>query len=532
MASEGEVHSHYDGSRQFLWLSEIIKLPIDQVNFIFSQVSCLVLALVLRYVLHPRYAGAGVRHLFSIASGLLIIFFCHGRDSFHLAILSIICYLILKYASPKFYHTLVLGVAMSYLSIVQLLRIRNCYGCFVLDITGPLMLLTQKVSSLAFSLHDGFARDEKELTPEQKKLVIRGFPSIVEYFSYIFHFQTILCGPLTFYPDYISFIEGRHYRQFIDESGLTLFDDPELVEPPYLSTVLKKLLGAFTFGVFFVTIGPWYTVQRLRDDEFVLQTSFLHKMWLLIMVTTVARFKYYHAWLAADAISNACGLGFNGYDVQARPKWNLISNVHIPKFEFAASFRGSMENWNKGTMRWLRYVVYERSPTQKTITTYLLSALWHGFYPGYYLCFGTAALVTIAARNVRRCFRYRFQNSLHKYMLYEFITFLVTKVAVAYIVFPFLLLELQASFRLYRHLYFYLHILCLFSIFFLPRIFTTERANQAERAKLDAKDKSSNKSSRRLATVEHDLVSDHVFVHSVTNNGGSSVVVNGKDKVL
>lgn len=46
-------------------------------------------------------------------------------------------------------------------------------------------------------------------------------------------------------------------------------------------------------------------------------------------------------------------------------------------------------------------VVYERAPKRfATVLTFALSAIWHGFYPGYYLTFATGALVTMAARKV------------------------------------------------------------------------------------------------------------------------------------
>jgi lysophospholipid acyltransferase 1/2 len=46
-------------------------------------------------------------------------------------------------------------------------------------------------------------------------------------------------------------------------------------------------------------------------------------------------------------------------------------------------------------------VVYDRViPKYGTILTFSLSALWHGFYPGYYLTFATGALNVMAARIV------------------------------------------------------------------------------------------------------------------------------------
>lgn len=45
-------------------------------------------------------------------------------------------------------------------------------------------------------------------------------------------------------------------------------------------------------------------------------------------------------------------------------------------------------------------VCYERCPIKPTAATFLLSAMWHGAYPGYYLTFVTGILVTLAARAV------------------------------------------------------------------------------------------------------------------------------------
>lgn len=38
--------------------------------------------------------------------------------------------------------------------------------------------------------------------------VIEKTPSPLEYFAYTLAFQTLMCGPVVFYSDYIHFIEG------------------------------------------------------------------------------------------------------------------------------------------------------------------------------------------------------------------------------------------------------------------------------------------------------------------------------------
>ena len=79
---------------------------------------------------------------------------------------------------------------------------------------------------------------------------------------------------------------------------------------------------------------------------------------------------------------------------------NTFLHLNNWLFQTALSLRESIEAWNKGTNRWLRMIVYERVEKNRTILTYALSALWHGFYPGYYLTFANGAFFTFVARTV------------------------------------------------------------------------------------------------------------------------------------
>lgn len=118
---------------------------------------------------------------------------------------------------------------------------------------------------------------------------------------------------------------------------------------------------------------------------------------------------------------------------------------------------------------WLRRVVYERVDKYPTVLTYSLSALWHGFYPGYYITFANGALFTFAARavswpidqtksilqcdyfplQVRRTIRDYFTGNAEMKLMYDFATFLTTKFVMAYITFTFVLLEFWPGLRLY-----------------------------------------------------------------------------------
>lgn len=62
--------------------------------------------------------------------------------------------------------------------------------------------------------------------------------------------------------------------------------------------------------------------------------------------------------------------------------------------------RDSINSWNMGTNRWLRSIIYDRLKKQRMVFTYALSALWHGFYPGYYFTFANGAYFTFVSRIV------------------------------------------------------------------------------------------------------------------------------------
>lgn len=101
---------------------------------------------------------------------------------------------------------------MGYLAFIHLKRLIYNYGAYNLDITGPLMVMVQRVSGVAFSLHDGLACDFDKLSPYRKQYVTKKKPTVLEYFGYLFQFQSILAGPNVLFKDYVQFIDGTNFK--------------------------------------------------------------------------------------------------------------------------------------------------------------------------------------------------------------------------------------------------------------------------------------------------------------------------------
>uniref|UniRef100_A0A182JQ34 Lysophospholipid acyltransferase 1 n=1 Tax=Anopheles christyi TaxID=43041 RepID=A0A182JQ34_9DIPT len=466
---------------------------MGHVNFLITQFLALILASTFRSYLHPSKVSASTRHAIGLVIGLFFGYFCFGQQAIHIAGLPAVCYVVIRTQNPLIVQRLVMVVALFYLSCIHLHRQYYDYGSYSLDITGPLMIITQKVTSLAFSIHDGFTREMKDLTQSQQQHAIRKLPSPLEFFSYTLHFQGLMAGPLVFYKDYIDFIEGCHIIKQTSASAKYDIEKKIVHEPSPVKAVVKKVIASLVCALIFVKFATIYPIKTMKDDGFLASTGFFYSLWYMMMATTVVRFKYYFAWLMADAICNNSGLGFNGYDERdgVTPRWDMLSNIQVLEFEFGTNFRNCINAWNSGTNRWLRMIVFERVPKRYgTVLTFSLSALWHGFYPGYYMTFATGALIVMAARIARKLFRPAFQGTASSRALYDVLTCLVTRVFMGYATFPFVLLEFKAGLRMYLNVFMCLHLVALTTVFILskyvPRGDEGGRAGARSRSKLKA----------------------------------------------
>ncbi|TTF11767.1 Membrane-bound O-acyltransferase domain-containing protein 2 [Bagarius yarrelli] len=454
------------GSNLLQPISEIINLPLDQVNrlhialivhirclvnFVACQLCALLSAFCFRLYLHPSKTSPFVRHVVATLLGFYFALFCFGWYALHFLVQSGITYGIMILAGVEHMHKYCLVFALAYLSFCQITRVYVFdYGMYSADFTGPMMVITQKITSMAFEIHDGMARKEEQLNQSQKLFAIRRMPSLLEYFSYNCNFMGILAGPTCSYNDYIAFIEGKPFRHREQESNGGLLGKTRLTDPSPNMVVVRKLATCFISLLVFLSVCKVFPVERNIDDDFIANTPFYAQVVYLYLSMLTTRPKYYFVWTLADAINNAAGFGFNGYDSDGVPRWDLISNLRIQNIEFATSFKVFLDNWNIQTAHWLKRVCYERCPYNPTAATFLLSAMWHGAYPGYYLTFLTGIVITLAARAVRHNVRPYFLHSPTHKQLYDVITWASTQIAICYTVVPFVLLSVGPSLKFYR----------------------------------------------------------------------------------
>lgn len=154
-------------------------------------------------------------------------------------------------------------IALTYLSVYHLHRAYVFKEAQTVDISAPLMILTQKMTSLAFAVHDGAMRRKRE--PQQSEehadshktaaseRYVEQRPTFTEFFSYTFHFSGVICGPLIFIDDYL-----RWTRELDDENDRKLF----------FSSLINPYFPEIEQSLFLENLMPNFGVLRPDFNSF------------------------------------------------------------------------------------------------------------------------------------------------------------------------------------------------------------------------------------------------------------------------
>ncbi|CAG8595100.1 11823_t:CDS:2 [Funneliformis mosseae] len=451
----------------------------DHLKVVFTLLASYPIAIIYKYL--PSRIPA-VKHLFSITISIIVLFYVFdlAKAFYTMVASSLISYLIMYYVRGAWGPKLVFLCSLGHLSVNHLYRQLNDISYDRYDTTGPQMVLVIKLTSFAFNVYDG-RRPINELTSYQRSKAIPSIPSILEFFGYIFFFGGFLVGPAFEFMDYRRFTNMEMFRIENNSTEPERKDiksqQDKLVNRHNNNNVKYHVPNGFisamsklSFGIFWilclVTIGNKYPFDWTLTEEFK-NISFLDKLLYIQLASFCARFKYYIVWLVAEGACILSGLGFNGYDEHGNAKWNRVSNVDIIAYETADNVKTLLEAWNMNTNKWLKNYVYLRvtPPGKKpsfvsTFTTFGISAIWHGFYPGYYLTFISGAFVQSIHRTLRRHIRPIFLTPRFKSLkpLYNFFGWLFTQTMIHYIILPFNILSLSDSLKVWESIYFSGHL--------------------------------------------------------------------------
>jgi lysophospholipid acyltransferase len=276
----------------------------------------------------------------------------------------------------------------------------------IIDITFSQMVMVMKLTAFCWNVADGVLPDD-QLSDLQKEKRLKKLPGLLDYTAYVLFFPALIAGPSFDYAD---------YQKWIDT---TMFDLPATTDPAKKPPVRKKrriprsatpALLTLSKGLLYIaiylilsTMFPWsFTLQ-----DGYMEYSFPRRVFFMHMMNVTARTKYYGTWAITEGACILAGLGYNGIEPSTgRVLWNRLQNVDAWGVELAQNARAYLDNWNMNTNKWLRNYIYLRvTPRGKkpgfraTMATFITSAFWHGFNPGYYLTFVLAGFLVSAARS-------------------------------------------------------------------------------------------------------------------------------------
>jgi len=315
--------------------------------------------------------------------------------------------------------------------------------------------------------------------------------TLLEYYGYVYFFSFFLAGPAIDMRQYLEFIDMSMFIEK-DKQGSKEKMNPTIPPGAYTAGFLS-FCYAWVWAIGVVVQG-YYPVDFCTTVAFG-QLPFIHRVVYHWFSTFCVRTQYYTAWLLAEGGNVSIGLGFSG--IRTRKSfsggeykvalWENASNVKALRVELSQNYREVTTSWNLGTENWLKRHIYARVKQSKkwqaydVYATYFVSAVWHGFYPGYYLSFGFGALVTILARYVRRvCRPYFVQEGTPNGMtpkstkiFYDILGTFCVNISMTYLFASFKTLSWESSMKMYKNLNFYGHIavIALFILFyFLSRV--------------------------------------------------------------
>ena len=127
---------------------------------------------------------------------------------------------------------------------------------------------------------------------------------------------------------------------------------------------------------------------------------------------------YYIGWTMAEAAICASGQTYNGVDKRTKqPLFDRFYVIDILCVELSVFSSAVTEAWNHSTHMWLKRYVYFRmnrviNRDLALYLTYIVSALWHGFYPAYLHGFLLYAIITENHKDIyKMCLKYKIMRS-------------------------------------------------------------------------------------------------------------------------
>lgn len=359
-----------------------------------------------------------LKNVFSISIGLfyLVGLFDLWSGLFTVVLDAAAAYLIAAYIQGPYMPWIGFVFLMGHMSVSHIHRQIEDSPSSV-DITGAQMVMVMKLSAFCWNVFDG-RQTSKDLNSDQKERMLTALPSILDYAGFVAFFPSLMVGPAFDYVDYHRWL------------NTSMFDLPPGTDPTRAPPTRKKrriprsatpamwkMVTGLGWVLLFMQLSKYYNAEVVLSPG-LLSYSFPRRVWHVYMMNLVARMKYYGVWTLTEGACIMSGIGYKGFDPKTgKPDWSRLTNIKPMGVELAQNSHAYLGNWNCNTNHWLRNYVYLRvTPIGKkpgfraSLATFVTSAFWHGFAPGYYMSFVLASFIQNVAKSKSSCAKIHFHH--------------------------------------------------------------------------------------------------------------------------
>lgn len=422
-------------------------LPPDYVRFLISLIACIPLSYLERYV--GNYGNfSWAKHVYNIVCCILITEFNYFRGSILISLLP----LVLLWYSQKYIveHNIqkrkrlwillgTWGITFIYLSVFQINRMMQYWLLATIDVTTTQLMMTVRMTQFATNVYNGDFDSKKDDAARME------YPSLMEFLGYCYFLPAFLVGPIITFKEFRSWMERSDIHE--PNCGQTANDNHDNGKDQIIFLTFKTIVFFALAAIGMVFFDIFYAVT---SESFQVLPLIFKLMYLYVSIALI-RFKYYFIWSLSEIAFHVNGL-WKHTEHKGR-------NVDIPGIELGGSPHEILNSWNISVNRWLKNCVYKVllslnvARTYAILATNLVSALWHGFYPGYYLAFIGGGLATMVHQKWRKYITNRYIDETNEYYVKASRAYM--GLLLIFIGGPFVLCDLWYSLTYYATLKFY-----------------------------------------------------------------------------
>lgn len=374
-------------------MSEAEGKGLNPVAFIIHTIGPTIVIIVIDILLYPfsryfikRFNRSTNLHIFTIFGSFLVAFMFR-MEAIIPVLMGVISYFLLELNPiiPSVFAFLF----SSAVHIYCMLKVTKGWQWMVDGIT---MIIFQKIMMTSIDLYHGRKlKQGQKVRPIHSRVALEKKMSLEEWISYIFTPFGSASGPVYCYKVH-DFILSVGERPAISDDSVSH------------KSALKKFIS-LPFWVLFTFFALKITPISFYKKDFFVNSNVVVRLLLMLVCTFFHTVRYFTAWVSVEA-----GIYETGVAESGLCDFDDISNLTIFEVLMSESVGVWLQKWNHSAhIFWKNYFLYPLldNGVKYSIANPLVfvgSALWHGFYPVYYLVLPEMLAATTADRLIHSLF--------------------------------------------------------------------------------------------------------------------------------